>query len=59
MPLDTLTVEAFNGCRDHVLTQTGKATKDKASSSSDALSIKESMATSWVWSKEAALAVWS
>ena len=44
---------------DHTLKTKGKVAKDKASSSSASLSVKEAMEAPWVWSEEAALAVWS
>ena len=44
---------------DHALKQKGKMAKDKAGSSSSSYSIKEAMEVPWVFSEEAALAIWS
>ena len=44
---------------DHRLLAKGKVAKDKAASSDAPMSVKEAMEVPWVWSKEAALAVWS
>ena len=41
------------------LKQKGKVAKEKAGTSTTSLTIKEAMEAPWVWSEEAALAVWS
>ena len=44
---------------DYALKEKGKVAKEKAESASDAYSIKEGMEAPFVWSLEAALAVWA
>jgi len=51
--------ERFLQRKDHTLKDKGKVAKDKASSSSASYSLKEAMEAPWVFSQEAALAVWS
>ena len=47
--------------QDHRLLGTGKAATKKAvaGTSTEAMSVKEGVEAPWVWSEEAALAVWS
>ena len=44
---------------DHRLLTKGKVAADKASSSDAPMSVTDAMEVPWVWSKDAALAVWS
>ena len=51
--------ERFTQRSDHRLKTKGKVAKDKVGSTSNSLTIKEAMEVPFVWSQEAALAVWS
>ena len=49
----------YLGRKEHRILGTGKASTSKQRAESSAFSIKEAIEAPWVWTKEAALAVWS